>query len=408
MSKKCLIIGASHAAAQIVPSLRKEGWEGDIVLIGDEPHLPYQRPPLSKTFLSGDKPVDELTIRPAAFYEKNRATFVNGRVISINRKQRSVTLQDGQKYNYDKLVLCTGSRARKAELSGAELNGVHYLRNISDVEGIKQHVAKDKSAVIIGGGYIGLETAASLKKLGMNVVVLEKAERILQRVTAPELSEFYTRIHNEEGVNIVTNISVSSISGNDHVEKVICADGTVFNADLVVIGIGVLPNVEIAEAAGIEVDNGIVVDGYCRTNDANIYAAGDCTNHFNKIYNRRLRLESVPNASEQGKIVASSICGKNKEYNSLPWFWSDQYDLKLQIAGLSQDYDKVVIRGNKLVGRSFAAFYFKDEMLIAADCVNRPQEFMLSKRILAEGLNISPDLIASEKNTVKELIKLIT
>ena len=242
----------------------------------------------------------------------------------------------------------------------------------------------------------------------MNVVVLEKAERILQRVTAPELSEFYTRIHNEEGVNIVTNISVSSISGNDHVEKVICADGTVFNADLVVIGIGVLPNVEIAEAAGIEVDNGIVVDGYCRTNDANIYAAGDCTNHFNKIYNRRLRLESVPNASEQGKIVASSICGKNKEYNSLPWFWSDQYDLKLQIAGLSQDYDKVVIRGNKLVGRSFAAFYFKDEMLIAADCVNRPQEFMLSKRILAEGLNISPDLIASEKNTVKELIKLIT
>ena len=403
-NKIAIIIGASHAAAQLSTSLRQEGWEGDILVIGDEPYLPYHRPPLSKTFLSGDKTIEELFIRPAAFYEKNNIQFKQGRVTAINRAQQTLTLSDGTNLAYDKLALCMGARVRKASIVGEELAGVCYLRNIADVKSIQPYVAQGKRAVIIGGGYIGLETAAALKKQGMDVVVLEMADRILQRVTAPELSEFYTRIHREEGVQIHTGISVAEICGDGHVEKVVCANGAEFVADVVIIGVGVLPNVELAEAAGIDVNNGIVVDEFCRTNDPNIVAAGDCANHLNTIYHRRMRLESVPNASEQGKVAAATICGLSKEYKSLPWFWSDQYDLKLQIAGLSQGYDAVVIRGDKNNSRSFAAFYFKDGRLIAADCINRPQEFMLSKKIIAENLAVDPTRLADESILVKELL----
>jgi len=407
MKKIAIIIGASHAAAHLAPSLQQEGWEGDIVVIGDEPYLPYHRPPLSKTFLAGDKTVEQLAIRPATFYEKNNIQLRQGRVTSINRDQQTLSLGDGETLRYDKLALCMGSRVRKVELPGAELAGVHYLRDIADVEGIKKYVAKDKHVVIIGGGYIGLETAAAMNMLGMNVVVLEMAQRILQRVTAPELSEFYTRIHTEEGVAIHTGVEVSHIAGNTHAEKVVCADGSEFPADVVVIGVGILPNVELAEEAGIKVENGVIVDEFCQTNDPNIVAAGDCTNHFNKIFNRRIRLESVPNASEQGKTAAASICGARKEYKSLPWFWSDQYDLKLQIAGLSQGYDQVIIRGDKLTSRSFAAFYMKEGQLISADCVNRPQEFMLSKKIIAENLIVDPELLADDSVAVKTLLHII-
>ncbi len=402
--KIAVIIGASHAAAQLSTSLRQEGWEGDILVIGDEPYLPYHRPPLSKTFLSGDKTIEELFIRPAAFYQKNNIQFKQARVTAINRAQQTLTLSDGTNLAYDKLALCMGARVRKAAIVGEELTGVCYLRNIADVKSIQPYVAQGKRAVIIGGGYIGLETAAALKKQGMDVVVLEMADRILQRVTAPELSEFYTRIHHEEGVQIHTGILVAEICGNGQVQKVVCANGAEFVADVVIIGVGVVPNVELAQQAGIEVNNGIVVDEFCRTNDPNIVAAGDCANHFNSIYHRRMRLESVPNAGEQGKTAAATICGLNKEYKSLPWFWSDQYDLKLQIAGLSQGYDTVVIRGDKNNSRSFAAFYFKEGVLIAADCINRPQEFMLSKKIILENIAVEPSRLADESILVKELL----
>lgn len=400
----CIIIGASHAAAQLTTSLRQEGWDGDVLVISDEPYLPYHRPPLSKTFLAGEKTVDDLLIRPAAFYEKNHIQFKQGRVTAINRAQQTLSLSDGTQLAYDKLALCMGARVRKAAIVGEELLGVHYLRNIADVKGIQPYVAKDKRAVIIGGGYIGLETAAALRKQGMDVAVLEMADRILQRVTAPELSEFYTRIHREEGVRIHTGISVKAIIGDGHVEKVLCANDEAFPADLVIIGVGVLPNVELAQEAGIEVDNGVIVDELCRTNDPNIVAAGDCANHFNAIYGRRMRLESVPNASEQAKTAAATLCGLQKPYKSLPWFWSDQYDLKLQIAGLSQGYDQVVIRGDKQNSRSFAAFYLQQGRLIAADCINRPQEFMLSKKIILDNLAIDPSKLADESIAVKELV----
>lgn len=405
MTQRCIIVGASHAAAQLAPALRQQGWDGEILMIGDEPYLPYHRPPLSKTFLTDEKSADSLALRPAAFYEKNGIEFRPGRVVAIDRAQKRLTLEDGEQLGYDKLALCTGSRVRTLDLPGSDLEGVHYLRGIADLEGIKKHVGRDKHAVIIGGGYIGLETASTFRKLGMHVVVLERAARILQRVTAPELSAFYTRVHGEEGVAIHTDMAVTGIVGNQHVETVACADGSEFPADLVVIGVGVLPNTELAEQAGIATDDGIRVDEFCATNDADIVAAGDCTNHFSKLYGRRIRLECVPNAHEQGKTAAVSICGGRKEYERLPWFWSDQYDFKLQIAGLSEGYDQVVVRGDPHTGRSFAAFYLKEGRLIAADCVNRPQEFMLSKKIISGQREVDPKRLADESIAVKELLE---
>ncbi|MBK1887118.1 NAD(P)/FAD-dependent oxidoreductase [Marinobacter sp. DY40_1A1] len=408
MNRTCIVIGASHAAAQLTTSLRQEGWEGDILVIGDEPHLPYHRPPLSKAFLSGEKTAESLPIRPAAFYQKNDIQFRQGRVTAINRDQQTLTLVGGggesEQLSYDKLALCTGARVRKVELPGSDLDGIHYLRDMADAESIKRSVAEGQHAVIIGGGYVGLETAASLRQLGMQVTLLERGPRILGRVTALEVSEFYHRVHTESGVCIHTHVPVAGFSGNGRVQKVVCADGTEFPAHLVVVGVGVMPNTELAEMAGLNVDSGIVVDEGCRTNDQNIVAAGDCANQLNRLYGCRIRLESVPNATEQAKIAAASVCGKSSASEFLPWFWSDQYNLKLQIAGLSQGYDQLVIRGDRFTGRSFAAFYFKEGRLIAADCVNRPQEYLLSKRIIAQNLAVQPDRFADESVPVKELL----
>jgi 3-phenylpropionate/trans-cinnamate dioxygenase ferredoxin reductase subunit len=405
MGKTCIIVGASHAAAQLAPSLRQEGWEGKIVVIGDESYLPYQRPPLSKGFMVGDKTVDDLLIRKQALYDKFDVEFKLGVIVeSIDRANKTITLNNGENLNYDKLALCTGSRVRKVPLPGSDLPGVHYLRDLNDVENIKAGILAGNKAVIIGGGYIGLETAASLKAMGMDVTILEMAPRVLARVTAPELSEFYTRVHLEEGVNIQTGVAVSEIQGEAKAERVVCADGSVFEADLIVIGVGIIPNVELAEAAGLAVENGVIVDEFASTCDPDIVAAGDCANHLNELYGIRLRLESVPNATEQAKSAAASLCGKKKEYKALPWFWSDQYDLKLQIAGLSQGYDNVVIRGDKDTGRSFVAFYFKDGKLISADCVNRPQEFMMSKKIITEGVAVDPERLANEAIAPKEML----
>lgn len=400
---KTVIIGASHAAAQLSVSLRQDGWGGKIIMIGDEPHLPYHRPPLSKTFLSGDKRIQDLLIRPATFYEKQQIQFIHGHVVSIDRERKILDLADGSRITYDKLALCTGARVRKLDIEGSDLKGVYYVRNAADIEAIQQHIQSAKHAVMIGGGYIGLETAASLRKQGIQVSLLETAPRILQRVTAPELSSFYTRIHKEQGVNIYTDISVERLVGSTQVQGVLCSDGKTIAADLVIVGIGVQPNSEFAQAAGIEVNNGIVIDAYGRTNDPDIVAAGDCTSHFNVHYQRQLRLESVPNANEQAKVAAATLCGKSKPYSALPWFWSDQYDIKLQIAGLNHGYDQLVIRGDLQNSNSFAAFYFKNKQLIAADCINRPLEFMLSKKIINDNIQIDPAQFADESIDLKQL-----
>lgn len=406
MTLSCIIVGASHAGAELALTLRKEGWQDPIVVIGDEPYLPYHRPPLSKKFLVSDQDVDDILIRKCDFFEKISVIFqLDTRVIEIDRSNKMVTLGNGEILSYHKLALCTGSRVRKLSLPGCELQGIHYLRSIDDATAIKCAVKPKCKAVIVGGGYVGLEIAASLNQLGVHVTILEMEARVLKRVTAQEVSDFFTRIHAEEGVKIECNKSVTSFIGKDSfVNCVACRDGTHYDADFVIVGIGVLPNIELAEAAGLEVDNGIVVDNFACTSDADIVSAGDCTNHPNQLLDRRLRLESVPNALEQARTAASFLCSRRRPYASVPWFWSDQYDIKLQIVGLKAGYDEKVVRGDHSSGRSFVVFYFKERSLVSAECVNRPKEFLLMKHAMAKGLKVDIALLADETVAVKDLI----
>lgn len=401
---KCVIVGASHAGAQVAVSLRQKGWVGSVTLISDEYVFPYHRPPLSKDLLSGAKAPEDVLIRPAAAYRKLDVRLLLGaRVESMRRQQRELVLDDGQVLSYDWLVLATGAKPRQLPIAGADLPGVFYLRSMADVQDIKSRVGPERRAVIIGGGYIGLETAASLTKLGVKVTILEAMDRVLERVTTRELSEFFTRVHVEEGVSIVTNASVSRIEGDDSVRRVVCADGEEYEADLVIIGIGVQPSTDLAQDAGLEVDNGIKVDEFARTSDETILAAGDCTNHHNPIYDRNIRLESVQNASDQAKVVAATICGDLKSYRALPWFWSDQYDVKLQIAGLNQGFDRAIIRGNTDTGRSFAVFYLKQNKLLAVDAINKPSEFLAAKKLIVSGEEIDIRQLADSSIAIKDL-----
>lgn len=405
MRKTCIVIGASHAAAQLALGLRQEGWEGKIIVIGDEPRIPYHRPPLSKALLAGEKTAEDIYIRPHDAYEKaDIECKLNTRVESIDRERQQITLDNGELMDYDKLALTVGSRVRRVALPGVDLAGIYYLRTIADVERIKEHMGADKNAVIVGGGYIGLETAAVLRKAGMCVTLVETMERVLQRVTAPQISEFYHRIHTEEGVNILCNTSVTAFAGEGRVRGVVCTDGTTLAADLVIIGVGIVPNVELAAAAGLKVENGIVVDEFARTSDHDIVSAGDCTWHYNHLYERWIRLESVQNASDQARVAAMTLCGKEKAYDALPWFWSDQYDLKLQIAGLSQGYDEVITRGDKNSGRRLAAFYLQDDTIIAVDAINKPVEFMLGKRLIVNKVRVDKDRLADASIPIKALL----
>ena len=403
--KQCIIIGASHAGAQLCVSLRQGGWDGGITVIGDEPDLPYHRPPLSKDFLSGDKALDEILIRPATVYETANVEMKLGvRVGAIDRAAKTILTDDGETLAYDKLILATGARVRHLPVPGAELDGVFYLRDTNDVRAIKDGVSEGRRAVIIGGGYIGLETAASLRKQGMEVTVLEAMPRILQRVTAPELSTFYKRIHLEEGVMVLEGVMASEIKSSGDALAVQTSCDQSFDADMVIIGIGVIPNIELAQMAGLDIGNGIEVNSFCQTSDPDIYAAGDVTWHFNPIYERHIRLESVPNATEQAKTAALHINEKPKPYNSLPWFWSDQFDLKLQIAGLSEGYDDIVIRGDIEGSRSFAAFYFKGDKILAVDAVNSPREFMFTKMALTRGQFLDKAVLADTNSDLKSAV----
>lgn len=394
MSQHCVVVGAGHAAAQMVSSLRAEGWTGDITVIGDEQSAPYQRPPLSKAYLHGDISADKMLIRPVAFYEKHNVQLRLGvRVTEINRQAATVALSDDNILAYDYLCLATGARARRLDsVVGANLPGIHYLRTISDIDMILADLDGSNKAVIVGGGYIGLETAASLRKKNIEVTVLEAADRILQRVTVPVMSEFFARIHREEGVRVIEGVGLSEFVGHEgRVSGVKTTQDEILAADVVIVGIGVIVNDELAQSAGLTIDNGIVVDDYCVTSDEKILAIGDCTNHYNAHYDRRLRLESVPNANEQAKIAAKTLCDHRTPYNSLPWFWSDQYDVKLQIAGLSQGHDDIVVKGD-MSTRSFGVFYLKDGKVISADVVNNPKYFMQAKKLIAAGDPLPEDM----------------
>jgi 3-phenylpropionate/trans-cinnamate dioxygenase ferredoxin reductase subunit len=402
----CIVVGASHAAVQLIISLRQNGWEGSITVISDEAHLPYKRPPLSKGYLANTIADEQLALRAPAAYEKLDVTFkLSTTVTAIDTDNKQVHLDSGETLNFDKLALCTGARARPLPIPGADLNAIHYLRTMDDVKGIQASSAAAKNAVIIGGGYIGLETAASLNKLGVKVTILETESRLLKRVASPQVSAFYLRLHTEEGIDIRLNTQAAELVGEQTLNQVICADGTAIDADMAIIGIGVIANTELASDAGLTVDNGIMVNELAQTSHSDIVAAGDCTNHPNPILNRNLRLESVPNAIEQAKAAAASLCGIEKPYAELPWFWSDQFDVKLQIAGMNQGYTEAVVRGDIDNGRSFSVFYTANNKILAADCINRPKDFMLAKKLILQNADCDPATLADENIELKSLLQ---
>jgi 3-phenylpropionate/trans-cinnamate dioxygenase ferredoxin reductase subunit len=406
-SAGCVIVGGGHAAAQLAPMLRQRGWKYPITVISDEPYLPYKRPPLSKGFLSGELCIEELLIKPEELYSKLDIKFLaNTTVKNVDRNKKQLAIDFGEPVKYDKLILATGTKARHLTIPGAGASNVFYLRTIDDVSAIKNKLEPGRKVIIIGGGYIGLETAAVLNKLGLSVTVLEAMPRILQRVTSEEVSGFYSRVHAEEGVEVVTGVTICSIEECDEgLLGIHCKDGATYQADFVIAGIGVLPATELAEAAGLQVDNGIHVDEYARTADKDILAVGDCTWHFNKIYDRQIRLESVQNAVDQATVAANTLCGTLKPYEAVPWFWSDQYDIKLQIAGLSHGYDDVVIRGDAKKGRNFSAFYFIGERIVAVDAINSPREFMIGKKLIAGSASPDKGLLADVDRPVTEFLK---
>jgi 3-phenylpropionate/trans-cinnamate dioxygenase ferredoxin reductase subunit len=385
MPERVVIVGAGQAGAQVAVSLRQLGFAAEITLLGDEPHLPYQRPPLSKGYLSGEMALERTWLRSDAYYAKHGIDLRPGaRVARILRREQAVVCEDDRELRYDVLVLCTGTAARRLPLAGADLAGVHYLRTLADSDAIQAALRPGARAAIIGGGYIGLEVAASLRRVGAGVTVIEALERVMNRVVAPPVSAFFAAEHARQGVEIVTAAAVAALAGDGRIERVVCEDGRAFAADLAIIGIGAVPNDQLARDAGLEVANGIVVDEFGRTSDPAIFAAGDVTDHPNALFGRRLRLESVHNAMEQAKAVARAIAGTPAPYADVPWFWSDQYDLKLQIAGVGDPDDELILRGD-LATRAFSCLHLRGGRLVAIDCVNRGGDFLAARKLIAAG-----------------------
>ncbi|HSV34394.1 MAG TPA: FAD-dependent oxidoreductase [Ramlibacter sp.] len=404
------IIGSGQAGAELAVQAREAGWAGRILLAGEEPVLPYHRPPLSKTYLAGSATTESLALKAKATYDKAGVELMLGRrVAEVDRPSRAVRFEDGQVIGYSRLAFATGGRPRRlpSAMSGADgADNFHYLRTVADVDRIRARFVDGARLVIIGGGYIGLEVAAVAVKLGLKVVVLEAAPRVLARVTAPEVSAFYERVHREAGVDVRTSVQVESFEldpSHKRVSGVHCVDGERIPCDLVVAGIGLLPNTELATACGLQVEDGILVDAAARTSDPEIVAAGDCTRFMSPLYGRSIRLESVPNALDQARCAAATLNGKERQADSLPWFWSDQYDLKLKMVGLSQGYDRLVMRGSPDHG-AFCAFYLAGRRVLAVDTVNRVPEFMAAKRLVGERIEVDADRLADESVPLKSLL----
>lgn len=401
---RIVVIGGGQAGVQALQSLRQGGYTGALTLVGDEPALPYQRPPLSKAYMKGEMTEERLYFRPAPWYQdQNIEVILATRATGIDRTSRKVELAHGGHLDYDALIIATGSRPRPLPVKGATLHGVHDLRDLSDVERIRPNMIAGRKMVIVGAGYIGLEAAAIARQMGLDVTVLEMAPRVLARVTSPVMSAFFETEHRAQGVTILTDARLDQLDGADgKVSAAILADGTRLDADIVLVGIGILPNEELAKEAGIACNNGILVDRDARTSDPRVFAAGDCASRPLVHYGRSGRLESVHNAIEQGKLASAAILGKPRPAEDCPWFWSDQYDLKLQIAGLSQDYDEIVMRGDPKA-RKFAAFYLRNATLIAVDAVNSAPEFLASKKLIMAGAKLASATLGDTSISMKDI-----
>jgi 3-phenylpropionate/trans-cinnamate dioxygenase ferredoxin reductase component len=398
---KIVVIGAGQAGAACVARLRAEGFAGPITLIGEEPVPPYQRPPLSKAYLLGEMSIDRLLLRPESYYRDAGITLMLGcPVDAIDRASRQVIV-GGQTIAYDALVLATGAVPRRLPAAiGGDLGGVHVVRGLADVDGMAPGLQPGRRALIVGGGYIGLEAAAVARKRGMDVTLIEMAPRILQRVAAPETSDFFRALHRAHGVDIREGVGLSRLLGADHVTGAVLSDGVELPCDLVIVGIGIAPATALAEAAGLAIDNGIMTDEQGRTSDLAIWAAGDCASFPHR--GGRIRLESVQNAIDQAETVARNILGAGVAYHPLPWFWSDQYDIKLQIAGLNAGYTRVVVRDG---GAARSHWYYADDRLVAVDAMNDPRGYMIGKRLIEAGKSPDPARVADAAQDLKPLLQ---
>lgn len=401
-----VIIGTGQAGFQVAASLRAEGYAEPITLLGDEPHIPYQRPPLSKGFLLGKETAESIELRSRNFYADHKIDLLAGETATaIDPVAKRVHFASGSSLDYDDLVLATGARNRPLPVPGASLDGILYLRSLGEAAALKQRLENSRSIVVIGGGFIGLEVAAVARMLGKQVTVLEALPRLMSRVVAPTISEFYLNLHSTQGAQVICNAAVTEILGaNNKVRAVRLSNGATHPAELVIVGIGVVPNSELARDAGLPVANGIAVNDQVRAAD-HIYAVGDCAEHPNRFAgSARIRLESVQNASDQAQCAAERILGRPGCYTSVPWFWTDQFDIKLQMVGISSGHDHAVTRGSA-ESRKLSVFYFKENRLIAIDSINRPLDHILGRKLLAVGTSLTPVQAADESFDLKQLLQ---
>lgn len=398
-----VVIGAGQAGSSLVAKLRKDGFDGDITLIGAEPVLPYQRPPLSKAYLLGDMALERLFLRPESFYvDQNIDVKLGQAVTAIDPVARTVSV-GGDVIAYDQLALTTGSDPRRLPAAiGGDLDNVFVVRGLGDVDAMAPLVTEGARALIVGGGYIGLEAAAVATKRGVHVTLVEMADRILQRVAAPETSDYFRALHKSKGVDIREGIGLDHLTGDDgRVTGAVLSDGSSVQVDFVVVGVGIMPATGLAEMAGLTLNNGIETDAFGRTSDPSIWAAGDCASFPHK--GGRIRLESVPNAIDQAECVAANMLGAGQTYIPKPWFWSDQYDVKLQIAGLNTGYDHIITRHGD--GQSVSFWYYQGDTLLAVDAMNDPRAYMIGKRLIDAGKSPAPDVIADPDTDMKALLK---
>ena len=404
MGPGTVIVGTGQAGFQTAASLRSEGYEEPITLIGEEPHIPYQRPPLSKGFPLGQQDFESIQLRPGRFYQDHHIDLLAGkRVTAIDRHERQVRLESGARIPYERLVLAVGARNRKLAVDSGDLDDVLYLRSLEEAMAVKERLQSAQDIVVIGGGFIGLEIAAVASTLGKSVTVLEALPRLMSRAVAPIISDFFRELHASRGVKIICDASVSEISGSrSKVQKVVLRSGTTFPADLVMVGVGIVPNVELAQEAGLSVANGIAVNEYLETDDEDIFAIGDCAEHPCVFAGGRVRLESVQNAADQAQRVATTIAGRRSCYCALPWFWTDQFDIKLQMAGISRGHERIVTRGDA-ESRKLSVFYFKQDRLVAIDSINRPLDHMIGRKLIAGGVPLTPEQAADETVDLRKL-----
>ncbi|WP_394999689.1 NAD(P)/FAD-dependent oxidoreductase [Sphingomonas sp.] len=401
-----LIVGAGHGGAQAAIALRQRGFAGTLAIVGEEPELPYERPPLSKDYLAGDKPFERIMIRPAAYWAEREVAMLTGmRVNAVDAAAHRVTLSGGETIDYGKLIWATGGHPRRLALSGHDLVGVHGVRSREDVDRMIGELATTTEVVVIGGGYIGLEAAAVLTKLGKHVTVLEALDRVLARVAGEPLSRFYEAEHRAHGVDVRLGCTVECIEETDgRATGVRLATGEVLPAQMVIVGIGIIPAVEPLIAAGAAGGNGVAVDEHCRTSLPDIYAIGDCAAHSNAFADgATIRLESVQNANDQATLVAKAITGEPEAYKAVPWFWSNQYDLRLQTVGLSIGHDDAVVRGD-IASRSFSIVYLRQGRVIALDCVNAVKDYVQGRALVVAGAKVDPERLADASVPLKELL----